>query len=983
MNPNEPTLPDELRHKFPQLRVIKHKPILHTINGFGFSVYGQRDWDAETRTYVKTHCFCALFIPLLALGAYRVVEAGPRSWHFIGKEPLSPLARSWNGIVALLAVMLAAHLGWQAHIASPEYKARQNLQAATTSLKEGQPLRAATMYLPLAQGRYYAGESREGLRASVEQCLQSDSPELVEGGLHVLAGLPPQLNQPTPLVPDAFNRGLALVDKFKARDLETALDILKATAAVDPTNAATKPLQIDLLKAAIAAKPGNTNRVVELALVYEADKQLDESVKVLLPYRQELGATEGARILGQYLLQEGKNEGAYGLLFPYVQARLDRLHNIETAYSNTVAAVSDRALAELNANRADRSFYESYKTASKAQKAELVDNYIETRLRSDPAYKRVLAEFKEANEVVPVALDLGIVQLNRAQNLKDAAARKTELEAAEKTFLAIRSFAGDTDEYRLFLGQVYYWLGKSKEGRELFDQLLASRKRAYSILMSLSETLRAVGETADARALAEEAFQTAKSNKEKSIAAMLRALLYKDEDDRIVWLEKADPAALLIQIELNGARGKKALQQGNKTLAADFLRKAIAGYQGQPKSAGSLNNCGLACFDLYEATGNIEDHKRGMALLEEAVAMDPSDSILLHNTTYTLITRAIMDVVRDSINLDVLGERADLRMLAHLYRNEQERGPIYQQLRDSETMKKGLAYLDKALLLAPKSLSLYSLALSVHGGFRDLNELQKLQQRFRVAAPDLTETRAETLKAYQGVNNKDDLEKIQARIRTLEGLLQLPAIQNQTLTLEHVNVSLVELWQTVWICGGNIDSRRLLETALATHQKHQSSASRGALKAAYSFMANEQLAQQNPDYAALVARTRRALAPEYLLVFVLERGGPMADLARKNEYVNRALALQKETVESFPSQVAVTEWASLRTSDPATAAVVAKRFKENETGRLIDELKFQLNPVSATAVLEQYWTQKLLGNEKRAAEIYQTAVHDGVPLPPL
>jgi hypothetical protein len=322
-------------------------------------------------------------------------------------------------------------------------------------------------------------------------------------------------------------------------------------------------------------------------------------------------------------------------------------------------------------------------------------------------------------------------------------------------------------------------------------------------------------------------------------------------------------------------------------------------------------------------------------------------------------------------------------MLSHLYQNEQERDLIYQQLRNSDTMKKGLAYLDKALLLSPKNLSLYAMALSIHGGFHDLNELQKLQQRLRVAAPDLTEIREETLQDYKGVNDKNNLEKLQSRIRTLENLLQLPVVQNQTLTLEHVNVSLAELWQSVWICGGNIDSRKLLKTALTTYQKHQSSASRGMLKSACLFVASEQLAQQNPDYAALVARTRRALAPEYLLAFVLERGGPMADLARKNENVIRALALQKETAERFPSIVAAAEWASLRTSDPGTAATLAKEFKANETTRLIGELRFQLNPVSISIVLDQYWTQKLLGNEKQAMEIYQAALKEGVPLPPL
>lgn len=50
---------------------------------------------------------------------------------------------------------------------------------------------------------------------------------------------------------------------------------------------------------------------------------------------------------------------------------------------------------------------------------------------------------------------------------------------------------------------------------------------------------------------------------------------------------------------------------------------------------------------------------------------------------------------------------------------------------------------------------------------------------------------------------------------------------------------------------------------------------------------------------------------------------------------------------------------------------------------ITDDLQFLFNPLSATAVIEQYWMQKLLGDEKRAVEIYQQAVREGVPMPPL
>src|SRR6185503_17240534 len=158
----------------------------------------------------------------------------------------------------------------------------------------------------------------------------------------------------------------------------------------------------------------------------------------------------------------------------------------------------------LNKKQAPLQWYTDYDRASKEQQTTMVDNYIEKYMESDAGYKHAISELRAANKIVPVTLDLGIVQVNRAQNLQNQDARKKELEAAERTFLAIKGLAGETDEYRLFLGQVYYWLGKSKEGKALYDRLLASRKRAFPILIALAYKLRMVGEIAQARELSEE-----------------------------------------------------------------------------------------------------------------------------------------------------------------------------------------------------------------------------------------------------------------------------------------------------------------------------------------------------------------------------------------------------------------------------------------------------------------------------------------------
>src|SRR5262245_30557578 len=86
----EESLPPHL-----EMQPISGPPTLHTINGCGTFVYGQRDYDSQTGSYVKTLCIVVLFVPILALRAYRVVNA-QSGWYFLGRVPLSGLARAWN-----------------------------------------------------------------------------------------------------------------------------------------------------------------------------------------------------------------------------------------------------------------------------------------------------------------------------------------------------------------------------------------------------------------------------------------------------------------------------------------------------------------------------------------------------------------------------------------------------------------------------------------------------------------------------------------------------------------------------------------------------------------------------------------------------------------------------------------------------------------------------------------------------------------------
>ncbi len=92
-----------LQKKFPNLHPMGKAPSLVTINGVGGGLYGKRDYDRETNTYVSTYCFCILFIPMIAIRAFRVCKAENGGWYFIGEEPLSNFAKIWNRIALCIA----------------------------------------------------------------------------------------------------------------------------------------------------------------------------------------------------------------------------------------------------------------------------------------------------------------------------------------------------------------------------------------------------------------------------------------------------------------------------------------------------------------------------------------------------------------------------------------------------------------------------------------------------------------------------------------------------------------------------------------------------------------------------------------------------------------------------------------------------------------------------------------------------------------
>src|SRR5262245_4579357 len=151
-----------LSERFPELRPITRVPSLSTVNGIGTALHGSRDHDEETGTYVKTHWFTFLFVPVVPLGAYRVADAPGGGWYFLGRVPLARGLRLWNLVLVLGMLVGGGAWAWHAYTSTADYKAGRQLARADELAREGEAGAAAAIYQEVLRGpTRHSGSARE------------------------------------------------------------------------------------------------------------------------------------------------------------------------------------------------------------------------------------------------------------------------------------------------------------------------------------------------------------------------------------------------------------------------------------------------------------------------------------------------------------------------------------------------------------------------------------------------------------------------------------------------------------------------------------------------------------------------------------------------------------------------------------------------------------------------------------------------------
>ncbi|MEM8932528.1 MAG: hypothetical protein AAGE94_15200, partial [Acidobacteriota bacterium] len=934
----------------------------------------------ETGAYIKTWCATLVFLPILCLRSYLVADAEDGGWYFLGRMPLSDLARAWNAVLAAGLVFGFGWFGWTSHQNNPEVVAERTMAEAVALEAEGDRVGAAMLWADVIRSRSEQSSAAETHLARVlDAALVEQRPG--ESARLVTTVTTLALNAPRQRLSDGlFDRGSRLVEVRATEKPRGSLELLDALAPLAPEGTDLTPRRRSLLEAVVVAEPDDPGAASKLAVLYEAAGEVDRLEALLAPHADHLGAREGARILGQIDAAAGRFDRSRKLLLPYTEKRLERLRRAEATYAEVLDAAWDREIERLEQGYADVDWYPRYDAASEADQNAMVQDWVGARLREDAQLGEADAAIAEAATIVPTAFDLGMIMLQRTPGLSGEA-RRLELEAAERVFLGIQGIVGENDDYQLALGQVYYWLGREDDGAVVFDALLAKHQRSPQMLLWVGYTLREIGSRSEALKLAEEAYAAAPDGEERSNAATLRALLTSDERDRVTWLERADPAVPETRASLETARGHVAVVDGRRDAAAGHYRRALVVYDSMVETASSLNNAALVHFNLFNVSGDRRVFHQGVEKMERALALMPQDSILIGNVATVLEQAAMLDTVGDRVDLVALESGIAADMLRFLYGTDAERSRVYTQYRQHPSAAKARELWQRAMILVPKGTEAYASMMDLAYQAEDEIEiLYGLHERLDSTVLDVQSMVDESRPYWQSDDAEAWRQRASAAVDTARRVLG-KARAAGGVTTAIADIALVDALKHAHDWDLDVDLDEMVSVAERAHSAAPSVVTAEALQAALLFRATALQAKTSERWASWREACRRSLDLEDLAVWVIGRGGAEADALIGDADVQRAIELVVDDLEAFPRSTSTWNWRLLSATRPELAATIAGRMAGDETARLRNTLQSRLVPISGPQTLRVTWQHQMLDRPGDPFAALRQAIDLGMPFP--
>lgn len=871
--------------------------------------------------------------------------------------------RTLYAVAVLVLLGIAVMVAWHFYSSTPGYQAQLKLRQADSLADTSEIHAAATLYVEVASGdTEYVREAHESL-ARLLQLEQLERVPITEAGATIVLAISlcPK-DDCRAYFPDLYG----IVEQLASTHLDSApgtvFEMLDATTQLAPDQNAHQAQHRLALERTVARSDADIRFVERLALAYESEGRFEDCHRILEPRMTSLGDGEGARILGQIYAANGVLEKAHALLVPYTESRLENYHAAEKTYNAALDELWERMIEDLNNDKGSDEFYAAYEKADEAGRQILLDEQYTQMLERDATIAAKLQAYRAAAEVVPVALDLGIITLRRAQTVRDDARRNEELKRAEWLFLAVRGAAGETDEFRLYLGQVYYWLGKHDEGRALLEDLITANGRSAEILYQISGILRELGDISTARAYAIESYGRADDPRDKQGIAQFVSLIASTPEEKIDWLEKADTSTTYVRADLHYQKAIMAEFDQDDTKAIDHYKKAIELYAGVPESPATLNNSALILFRLSALTGENQYLTDGVDRIDAAIALEPSDRIILTNAANQLIQAAYTSLIADRIDLVKLKATGDSEVLAHLYDDETAKSEMMTRLGASRAVERALAYLDTVMVLAPKSTDAFEVSAQLFYHFDDVDGLKRIRDRLASTEVD-REDYLESVREYlAGDKVGEYLESFEIGIPRQRTLIDSIDAESDPDTFAYAVSTLIQNLLAASQIGYPMSPDEVLGLAQKNYKSSPSSATRSDLIDAHAMRAIVSLARADSEFEKLVGRHLRTHGHRLMLVVALESPVYRAALIHDRD-VDSAVRVVREQSIAFPGGVDPLDWAMVRHVDPVLGEKMARAIRTNERLQISQEISEVLYPFSPSIVYSRYWSYELQGDK--------------------
>jgi len=598
----------------------------------------------------------------------------------------------------------------------------------------------------------------------------------------------------------------------------------------------------------------------------------------------------------------------------------------------------------LNAGLADQSFYDEYDKKTEVEQQIFVDEYIGGRINADETYQAGLNEYREAATIVPVVMDFGVLQLRTAESMDTQADRNTELKAAEKTFLSIKNIVGDTDDYKIYLGQVYFWLGKQDEGQALFDEILTKNSRDSNSLLSIASTLRNLGKVGLATELTQEAYDSAKDDQTRYNAAGFMQLLSNTNEDKIKWLERADPKSVYVQASLKDNQGHLAAQKGDKVKAARYYRQAIGHSESLAENASNYNNTALMYFSLHQVTGDKTAYQKGVDLMSKAVELQPDSSILLSNSASTLVINSLYETLDDDIDYLSLQNQPSMNNLGYHYADMSGKNVIRDKVKPHKDFNKALEYFERSILLSPNNFQNYHELYGLLYFLNDREAIAGLADKMVQNKVDISASKTRYIDYINGVDSDEDITKLKSREKYYRDLLSNNTFNKATLGVLHDMLAENLLTQVRYNEFGA--AQRAVTHAEKAVLNLKSSETKTTLTNALLTLASVQALDSQPSYKALRDKSGKNLLDTTLVVLSLNQDNELAKWFRENPNVKRAINMEVAEFKHFPENPSPENWALVRTVNSELAASVGAQIsgsKYRESMQRIAEISMPIS----------------------------------------